>query len=184
LRTKAFYVKSLPQPVIIVDYDPSWPKLYNKEKSIIFKAVGHRILAIEHIGSTAVPGLGAKNIIDMMAGVNGLSEANECLAFLDKIGYTEVTPEPDNPEWYYCLGKHSATIGYHLHLMKFNSDHWRRHLLFRDFLRDNPEVAKEYCNLKKKLAANYGTDREGYTEAKTAFITSAIKKANTRYVNK
>jgi len=164
----------MPGPVIIVNYDPNWPTLYEKEKDHILEAIGHKVLAIEHMGSTAVPGLGAKPIIDIMAGVGGKGDADECLLPLQKIGYTDVTPEPDNSEWFYCLGKGAHSVGYHLHLVKFPSDRWNRQLFFRDYLRSHPVVAKEYFMLKKKLSKKYGIDRVGYTEAKTAFIEKVI----------
>jgi GrpB-like predicted nucleotidyltransferase (UPF0157 family) len=164
----------MPGPVIIVDYDPSWPALYEKERGQILGIVGHKILAIEHIGSTAVPGLGAKPIIDIMAGVHKQADADECLLPLQKIGYTHVTPEPDNSEWFYCLGKGHHSIGYHLHLAKFPSDHWNRQLVFRDYLRSHPDVAEEYYRLKIELSEGYGSNRDGYTEAKTAFIEKVI----------
>jgi GrpB-like predicted nucleotidyltransferase (UPF0157 family) len=165
-------------PVIIVDYDPQWPVLYEKEKELVCRALRHKIIAIEHIGSTAVPNLGGKNVIDIMVGVNNVDEANECLSPLGGIGYKDVTPQPNDAEWYYCLGKGHHSVGYHLHLVKFNGEHWKKHIIFRDFLRKNPEVAQDYFNLKKELAAKYGTDRLGYTEAKSAFINLAISKAN------
>jgi GrpB-like predicted nucleotidyltransferase (UPF0157 family) len=164
--------------VIIVDYDPQWPALYEKEKELICKVLGHGISAVEHIGSTAVPKLCGKNVIDIMAGVNNVDEANECLSPLENIGYKDVTPQPDNAEWYYCIGKGHHSVGYHLHLVKFNSEHWKRHIIFCDFLRKNPEVAEEYCNLKKELAAKYRIDRISYTEAKSTFIESVLAKAN------
>jgi len=164
----------MPGPVIIVNYDPNWPTLYEKEKSNILEVIGHKVLAIEHIGSTAVPGLGAKPIIDIMAGVNQKGDADECLLPLQKIGYTDVTPEPDNSEWSYCLGKGAHSVGYHLHLVKFPGDRWNRQLFFRDYLRSHPEVAKEYFILKKKLSKKYGIDRVGYTDAKTVFIEKVI----------
>ena len=159
-------------PVIIVEYDPQWPVLYRKEKIRILETVGPKIFAIEHIGSTAVEGLGAKPIIDMMAGVHGLSDADECPPQLKKIGYIDITPQPDNLEWYYCLGRGPHSPGYHLHLVKFESTHWRKHLLFRDFLQTHPEVAQEYYELKKRLASEYRYDRVGYTNAKTLFTES------------
>lgn len=167
----------MPRPVSIVDYDPSWPILYEEEKRRILEIAGHKVLRIEHIGSTAVPSLGAKPIVDMMAGVRQRSDADECLPLLERIGYLDVTPEPDNSEWYYCLGKGPHSPGYHLHLVKFMSGHWRRHILFRDFLRTHPEVAQQYYELKERLAIRYGTDRVGYTDAKTSFINSVISRA-------
>ncbi len=163
--------------VIIVDYNPQWPILYKAEKERVLNAIKHMISAIEHIGSTAVPGLGAKPIIDMMVGVKSLRDADECVPLLQNIGYTDITPQPDDPEWFYCCGKGSHSIACHLHLMKYMSNHWKRHLLFRDFLRTHPEGAQKYYDLKKKLAATYGADRIAYTEAKTAFITSVLAKA-------
>jgi GrpB-like predicted nucleotidyltransferase (UPF0157 family) len=168
----------LPGAVIIVDYDPQWPALYEKEKELICKVLEHRICAFEHVGSTAVANLGGKNIIDIMTGVNSIGEANQCISPLENIGYKDVTPQPDNSEWYYCLGKGPHSVGYHLHIVKFNSEHWKKHIVFRDFLRKNPQVAQDYFKLKKRLAIEYGTDRLGYTEAKSAFIESVLAKNN------
>lgn len=163
--------------VVIVDYDPQWPVLYERERELVCETLGRRIIAIEHIGSTAVHNLGGKNIIDVMVGVNNVEEANQCLSLLGGIGYKDVTPEPNDTEWYYCLGKGQHGVGYHLHLVKFNSERWKKQVAFRDFLRRNPKVAQDYFNLKKELAVKYGIDRLGYTEAKSAFIVSVIAKA-------
>lgn len=172
----------MPRPVIIVDYDPRLPTLYEEEKRRILEAIGHRVIAIEHIGSTAVPGLGGKPIIDIMAGVLQSTDGDECVPLLRDLGYRDVTPQPEEPDWYYCLSKvyHGETVkleNYHLHLVKFMSDHWEKHLFFRDFLRAHPGAAQQYYELKKKLAAKFGSDREGYTEAKMLFIESVIAKA-------
>ena len=169
-------------PVVIVEYNPRWPELYGREELCILKVLGGEVLAIEHIGSTAVPGLGGKPIIDIMLGVSDSDEAALCLEPLRKLGYVDVTPQPGNPEWYYCLAKGPHTdphldTTYHLHLVKFKSDHWRRHLLFREFLRIHPEVAREYYELKRELAGRYGSDRRAYTEGKTAFIEAIVARA-------
>lgn len=171
------------RPAVIVDYDPQWPVLYEEEKTRILRAIGLQTRVVEHIGSTAVPGLCAKPIIDLMAGVHRLTDANKCLQPLRKIDYRDVTPQPDNPEWYYCLGKGPHSIGYHLHLVKFLSEHWRKHLFFRDFLRTHRNVAGEYCRLKKDLWTKYGTDRPGYTAAKTSFIESVLLRARQQNVS-
>jgi len=163
--------------VIIVAYDPGWPALYEEEKQRVLEVVGDKVLAIEHIGRTAVPGLGAKPIIDMLVGVEGADDADECVPLLAKIGYADVTPEIGNPEWFYCLGKGPHSVGYHLHLVKYPSEHWERHILFRDYLRGNPEATRRYNELKQGLATKYGSDRQGYTEAKTSFIQSVISQA-------
>jgi GrpB-like predicted nucleotidyltransferase (UPF0157 family) len=172
----------VPRPVRIVDYDPRWPILYEEEKRSILEDIGHKVMAIEHIGSTAVPDLGGKPILDIMAGICQSSDADVCVSLLQD-DYKDVTPEPENPEWYYCLGKpcqREPTYYVHLHLVQFLSDHWKRHLFFRDFLRTHPYTARQYYALKKKLAVKYGSDRIGYTDAKTSFIESVILKARQR----
>ena len=164
-------------PVVIVAYESKWPVLYREEMKSICGVLSNRICAIEHIGSTAVPNLGGKKIIDIMVGVSNLDEATKCLPPLERIGYKEVTPQMNNEDWFYCLGKRQQSVGYHLHLVKFDSEHWKKHLIFRDFLRKNPQVSQEYYNLKKELATKYGADRLAYTEAKTAFIESILASA-------
>lgn len=161
-------------PVIIVEYDSRWPALFEVEKNHILEVAGEKILAVEHIGSTAVPGLAAKPIVDMMAGVQGCSDADECLPLLARIGYNHVMPEPDDQEWFYCLGKGPHSVGYHLHLVKFRSNHWNKHLIFRDYLRKHPDVAMQYREFKERMAQKYESDREAYTESKTPFIESLI----------
>jgi len=144
--------------------------------------IGHKVAAIEHIGSTAVSGLGGKPIIDIMAGVGQSADADECVPLLKDLGYIDVTPQPEEQDWYYCLSKACQEEGvklcnYHLHLVRFASDHWEKHLLFRDFLRAHPEVAHRYFVLKKRLAEKHGSDRVGYTDAKTSFIEPIVAQA-------
>ena len=173
--------------VMIVDYDPLWPVLYEEEKHHILEAIGHKIIVVEHIGSTAVPGLGGKPIIDILVGVRRATDAGECVPLLQDLDYKGVTPQPEELDWYYCLSKTytGETVklrNYHLHLVKFMSDHWEKHLLFRDFLRTNPDVAQQYYNLKKKLASKYGSNRIGYTDAKTSFIELVVSQARQRRI--
>jgi GrpB-like predicted nucleotidyltransferase (UPF0157 family) len=168
------------QPVIIVDYDPQWPIVYEEEKAKIMGVIGHKVEAIEHIGSTAVPGLGSKPIVDMMAAVRDLAEAEECVRLLQEhLGYIDITPEPDQEEWFFCIGnktKPEETNTIHLHLVKHDSYHWKKDILFRDFLRAHPDVAKEYYELKKRLSEEFGSDREGYTDAKASFIEFVLSR--------
>jgi GrpB-like predicted nucleotidyltransferase (UPF0157 family) len=170
-------------PVVIVDYDPRWLLVYEEEKRCILGVAGNRVLGVEHIGSTSVIGLGAKPIVDIMVGVNGQSDADTLLPLLREIGYANVTRQSGDSEWYYCLSKviHGQEVwlqNFHLHLIKFRSNTWERHILFRDVLRNHPEVAQKYCELKKIIAAKYGVDRESYTNAKAEFITSLVTQTN------
>lgn len=164
-------------PVTIVEYDTEWPSLYEKEKGEIIGAIGRIVRSIEHIGSTSVPGLAAKPIIDIMAGVDSEAEADRCVAMLADIGYDDVTPQPENPDWYYCLGKRLDSMYCHLHLVRQGSAFLEDHLLFRDYLRENLQTAGEYHELKKELAARYKNDRPGYNLAKTDFIGAIVEMA-------
>jgi GrpB-like predicted nucleotidyltransferase (UPF0157 family)/predicted RNA-binding protein associated with RNAse of E/G family len=167
-------------PVVIVDYDPTWPAIYEREKALILRAVGDVILAIEHVGSTAVQGLGAKPTIDIMVGLNRLTDAVNCIEPLKRIGY-EYQPEHEAsiPERRFFRKGPSDVPNqhFHLHMVERTSDFWKSHLLFRDYLRTHPQVAQQYYRLKKALASEYGLDREAYTEAKTSFIESVLNEA-------
>lgn len=168
------------RPVRIVDYDPKWPILYEEERRRILKVVGDLIVRIEHIGSTAVPNLGAKRVIDIMVAVNSLSDAEKCIEPLQKIGY-EYRPQGEAffPERrFFRKGHPPKEQHYHLHMIELTSDFWKRHMLFRNYLRTHAKTAQEYFELKKRLASKYGSDSEGYTEAKTSFIEYIVAKAN------
>jgi GrpB-like predicted nucleotidyltransferase (UPF0157 family) len=165
--------------VRIVDYDPHWPILYEEEKRHILKVIGDIIAEIEHIGSTAVPNLGAKPIIDILVAVDKLEDAERCIEPLQRIRY-EYQPEHEveTPERrFFRKGNPPKEQHYHLHMVALTSDFWKRHLLFRDYLRTHLKTAQEYYELKKRLASKYGSDREGYTEAKTSFIEAALTEA-------
>ena len=168
----------MPAPVVIVDYDPRWPALYEEERDRILAVVGSLIIGIEHIGSTAVPGLGGKPIIDIMPAVGCLTDAERCIEPLEGIGY-EYVPEYNElmPERRYFHKGPPQAHTFHLHMVELSSGFWERHLLFRDWLRTHPEDAQEYYRLKKELAARFGRDREGFTDAKTPFIESIVARA-------
>jgi GrpB-like predicted nucleotidyltransferase (UPF0157 family) len=167
------------RPVRVEEYNPEWSKLFENEKQRILTAVGSHIVRIEHVGSTAVVGLGAKPIIDMMIAVKTLSDADKCINPLERIGYRYVPEhEATTPERrYFHKGNPPKEQHYHIHMVELTSGFWMRHLLFRDYLRTHPEVAQKYYQLKRRLATEYGSDRDGYTQAKTAFIEDAVTRA-------
>ena len=169
------------RPIKIAEYNPQWPTHYEEDKAEILRVIGDKVQAIEHVGSTAVPGLGAKPIIDVMVAIRHLSEAPECIEPLRSIGY-EYVPEYEEfiPERRYFHGgppEHHK----HLHMVEQTSWFWKRHLLFRDYLRAHPEAARQYQKLKEELAAKYGADMEGYSDAKTSFIESAVARARIEF---
>jgi len=162
-------------PVIIVPYNPRWPEFYEVEKELILSVLVDKVEAIEHAGSTAVPGLGAKPIIDIITGVGDLDISKECIGALAGIGY-EYLPvtNPPIPERRYFRKREPHL--FHLHMCVYRGSFWNELVLFRDYLRANPETAGEYYQLKKRLADKYGSDRLGYTEAKAEFIEGVISK--------
>jgi len=166
----------LSSSVRLADYDPQWPILYEEEKSSILGVIGDFIVDIQHIGSTAVPGLGAKPIIDIMVAIRHLALIEKCVQPLQTIGY-EYLGEYGIPGRHYFRkppGHPHST--HHVHVVERESDFWERHILFRDSLRVHPEEAQRYYALKKELAAKFVSDRDAYTEAKTSFIESVVSK--------
>jgi GrpB-like predicted nucleotidyltransferase (UPF0157 family) len=167
----------MPRPVVIVPYDPEWPRIYEDERKLILGIVGGIIRSIEHVGSTSVPGLWAKPIVDIIAGVDSPDDAERCRGLLLHIGYEDVSVG-DNPDWYYCLGKGPHSPGFHLHLIKEGSQFYRRHILFRDWLSTHLADADAYMGLKLGLSEKYRNDRVAYTNGKTQFIERIVEKAN------
>ena len=165
-------------PIRIEPYDPRWPSMFEEDKRKILEAVGEYVTAVEHIGSTSVPGLAAKPIIDVMVAIRSLSDAPACVAPLAAIGY-EYGPEHEAimPERRYFRRGPSGFSTHHLHMVERSSEFWEVHLLFRDYLRAHAGAAAEYEKLKRQLAAAHGSDRGAYTDAKTDFIESCVEKA-------
>ena len=157
--------------VVVVEYDAGWPAQFASEKARIEAAVGGIVIAIEHAGSTAVPGLAAKPIIDIVAGVRVLADCERCIAPLEALGY-EDRGDGGMPDHRFFRKGQPRT--HHLHMVEHESAFWHEHLAFRDLLRASPELAQRYGELKQRLAIEFRTQREQYTEAKTPFITSAL----------
>ena len=124
---------------------------------------------IHHIGSTAVPGLAAKPIIDIMVGVADVDSALPCLTLLRELGYYYAPYRPELMHWF-CKPD-PAHRTHHLHLVAADSEQFRDKLAFRDYLRSHPETAAAYADLKRGLAVTHRADREAYTAAKTDFVT-------------
>jgi GrpB-like predicted nucleotidyltransferase (UPF0157 family) len=162
-------------PVVVVEYDPQWPRLFEQEKAALLTALGDRLVAIEHMGSTAIPGLSAKPIIDIIAALRSLDEVPACLEPLRGLGYHYV-PEFEAliPERRFFRKGPAEKRTHHLHLFAEGDFRERHERLFRDYVRAHPEAAQEYDRLKRELAAQYGADREGYTSAKTDFVQHVI----------
>lgn len=164
------------KPVIIEHYNEKWPLAYIQEARKIKELLGQKVIAIEHIGSTSVQGLGAKPVIDFMIGVGDLTEVEEFIAPLATIGFEHVYhKEFPNRRFFRKGAKRAGT--HHLHVYKYESEEWRNQLLFRDYLRTHPDVLKRYNDLKQSLAEKYRNDRVAYTSAKNPFITDVLQLA-------
>mgnify|MGYP003599721856 CR=1 FL=1 len=164
------------QEVQLAAYDPLWPQIFAVEVPLLAAAIGPYITGgIHHIGSTAVPGLPAKPIIDIMVGVPDLDSALPCLALLGELSYCYAPYRPDLMHWF-CKPD-PAHRTHHLHLVQTDSEQFRDKLAFRDYLRSHPGTAAEYAELKRGLAGTHRFDREAYTAAKTDFVSKVSARA-------
>ena len=161
-------------PVHIVAYDPAWPNLFEAEAIVLREVLGPWLAGpIEHVGSTAVPGLPAKPVIDIMAAVDSLDASRGALLPLGKIGYHYAPYRADEMHWF-CKPSFSLRT-HHLHLVPYRSPLWRERVKFRDCLRSHSAIAEEYAALKYRLADLHRFDREAYTEAKGPFIARVLQ---------
>lgn len=172
--------KAVSETIEIVPYDPAWPKLFKQEANFLKSMFPKIIKQIEHFGSTAVPGLASKPIVDMLVEVSSLNQTKKIIVpKLKSLGYDYFwRPEIDKPPMYAWFIKRdsSGVRTHHIHMVEAKSNLWDR-IYFRDFLRKNKKEAKFYEKLKLELAKKYPNDREKYTKAKTKFIVNLTKKA-------
>ena len=164
-------------PIEIVDYDPDWPAQFEAEKERLLSQIGRWSPAIEHVGSTAVPGLAAKPVIDIMAGVRSLADADRCIEGMRRLGYEYVPEFEDALPGRRYFRKGHPEQKWHVHIVEIRGVFWKRHIAFRDYLRAHSEAANEYAALKRRLAAQYPRDSLAYTDAKSDFILGIEKKA-------
>ena len=157
--------------VTIVAYDPTWPRAYAAERERLLAAAGGTFERFEHFGSTAVPGLAAKPVIDMMAAVRTLGTAEGVLPVLDGLGYRVV--ETGMSRRLFLVREVPGGLRYHLHIVETASWEDRKERHMRDYLRAHPAEAAAYGALKRRLADAYRDDPVAYTEAKTEFLQQA-----------
>lgn len=161
-------------------YDDKWPDLAKKEIAAIREVLPTIDFEIEHIGSTAIPGLPAKPIIDLLIGVDNLTDAKQFVEPLERIGYSYWRANPK--EWHFYFVKGLPLAGgagrtHHVHIYEKNHEDFRKKVLFRDYLRTHSDAAQEYLRLKQNLCNQFSDDREAYTNGKTEFVSSILKLA-------
>lgn len=167
------------EPICVVAYDPQWPTRFERERALLDRAIGPRVVGgIHHVGSTAVPGLDAKPIVDILVGVESLAASRACFEPLAELEYLYAPYLPEEMHWFCKPGPGRRT--HHLHLIPQDSPRYRDELAFRDHLRANPEKARDYAELKHRLAARFERDREGYTDAKADFIQRTLRHPHQR----
>jgi GrpB-like predicted nucleotidyltransferase (UPF0157 family) len=162
------------EPVRIVSYDAAWPIGFEHERSRLVQLLGDSITGgVHHVGSTAVPGLDAKPVIDILVGVADLESARVHVDRLVELGYHYAPYRAGEMLWF-CKPD-PARRTHHLHLVPAGSSRFRDELAFRDYLRAHSDVAEAYAALKRRLAATFEHDREAYTKAKEGFISEVLK---------
>ncbi|MCM3745859.1 GrpB family protein [Paenibacillus pasadenensis] len=166
----------MPPEVKLVDYDPQWAVQFELERAILQEILGNKAVAIEHIGSTSVQGLAAKPIIDIALAVKNLTEADAFIVPLQSFDY-EYVPKEDFPARRFFRKGEWRKGTHHLHIYEEGSEEWENKLLFRNYLRNFPDLVIQYADLKKKLAILYAEDRSVYTAKKDPFIQEIIRRA-------
>jgi GrpB-like predicted nucleotidyltransferase (UPF0157 family) len=160
----------------VAPYDPLWPREFEAEADRILRACDDLSILLEHVGSTAVPGLSAKPIIDIAAGVPPRASRAPYIAALISLGYEHLGAHGVPGRDYFRRGTPRT---HHVHMVSWSSGTWRDHLFFRDYLRAHSDVAQEYAVLKRELAAQFPDDRQRYMEEKAPFIKSVLRLART-----
>jgi GrpB-like predicted nucleotidyltransferase (UPF0157 family) len=162
------------EPVRLVAYDPAWPAAFEAERAAIEEAIGALVTGgIHHVGSTAVPGLAAKPIIDILVGVESLEASRAGFEALARLEYVYAPYLSEEMHWF-CKPRPGRRT-HHLHMAPTGGRRYAEELAFRDLLRADPDTATAYAALKSELAERYVDDREAYTEAKSEFIRSALR---------
>ena len=164
----------LNQSVHLVDYDPAWPRLFQREEARIRGALGSRALSIEHVGSTSVPGLAAKPKIDILLVVAYSADESTYVPALEAAGYTLQIREPD---WYEHRMFKGPDTDVNLHVFSQGCEEIERMLLFRNWLRNNPDDRQLYEQTKRELAKQTWKYMQNYADAKSAVVAEIMERA-------
>jgi GrpB-like predicted nucleotidyltransferase (UPF0157 family) len=162
----------------VVPYDPLWPSKFETERALLQTVLAPWLAGpVEHIGSTAIPGMPAKPVIDIMAAVHTLEASRPAINALAEAGYVYFPYRPDIMHWF-C--KPSAAFRtHHLHLVPLGSQRWIDCLAFRDVIRSASALSAEYAGLKNRLAQEFKFNREAYTDGKTPFVERVLRSRGT-----
>jgi GrpB-like predicted nucleotidyltransferase (UPF0157 family) len=162
------------ESVEVVSYDPAWPVHYEQMRARLALVLGPTAARIEHVGSTAVPGLAAKPVVDIQVSVGDLDAEAAYRPAIESLGFGL---RYRKEYWRYFRPVPGVPRDFQVHVCQSGSKWERDHLLFRDYMRTHPDRAAEYGALKRALAPKFGLDRVGYTDAKVPFIDAALRDA-------
>jgi GrpB-like predicted nucleotidyltransferase (UPF0157 family) len=179
--------RAVGEDVALMPYHPEWPGMFEAEKQHLLVCLPNELIRrIEHFGSTSVPGLAAKPIVDMLVQVTDLEKTRtRIVPVLESQGYDyfwrpSLFDEPPFYAWF--IKRNGAGLRtHHIHMVEAHFEHWDR-LLFRDYLMEHPDAAAEYQTLKFKLSRMFPNDRVGYTKGKTEFITKIMEIIKRNYI--
>jgi GrpB-like predicted nucleotidyltransferase (UPF0157 family) len=170
------YIAAIHETIHLQGYDPAWPAQFLAERERLLSALPGAFIELQHIGSTAVPFLRAKPVIDIIAGVDSMATANALAQQVCASGYAtsaEFNATLTDRKWFMRWANGHRT--HHLHLVVHDGLVWHKHLRFRDLLRAQPALRQQYAQLKSSLAQAHADDREAYTDAKGEFVRFALR---------
>jgi GrpB-like predicted nucleotidyltransferase (UPF0157 family) len=165
------------QRVLLAPYDPLWAEEFARESSVVARAMGDLLVAIHHIGSTAIPGIRAKPIIDMLAAVSDMSRLDGQSPLLEALGYEAMGEFGIPGRRYFRKDDDAGNRTHQIHAFQAGSPQIERHLAFRDFMRAHHEYADQYDALKRRLAELHPADIASYTDGKDEFINEMDARA-------
>ena len=163
--------------ITVVPYQSGWIGLFEREADLLRGALGEKALSIEHIGSTSIPGLDSKPIIDIMVAVESLRQATKLIPAVEALGY-EHRPHDIIPDRIFFVKEPSPEFRtHHLNLTPLESKFWKNQIVFRDYVRANDQIAAEYVDLKRRLAEIYARSHQLDREGKTEFVSRVLELA-------
>lgn len=166
----------MPWSVNVVPYDPAWPRMFQQESGVLSSALGSEMVAIHHIGSTAIPGISAKPIIDVLVDVADIEKIDRLNPEMERLGYVP-HGEFGIPGRRYLTKDCGSTRTHHVHIFQTGDPEIARHLAFRDYLIAQPDEAQAYSRVKEELARQFPNDRDAYQDGKDAFIKEMDRRA-------
>ena len=163
--------------VALAEYSPSWKEAFREERVILANALASVPCEIEHFGSTAVPGLQAKPILDIAIGIEALHPIEECIPAIEETGFVYRGEDADAGSHLFVRGSEDEVRTHHLHVVRLGESNWERWLAFRDYLRRSASARETYAVEKARLAMRYKNDREAYTAGKSKVIGGLLAQA-------